>query len=187
MSHCRPAPLRLTVDGEQPKSCAGPHQGKRLRCLLHSEGAGLGTGANSGVPGHIALHAITASCCYPCVSLPATPGRSKRNLGTAFSPLNATFAAALPPAPVDTRGFPLLLNDEAFVLCCWEWSVESVMDSVRIHSHSSCFITLMSWNSTAHRDASLPFPLSLRGSPRDAIHFRAFQKSCWLKAAEQVC
>lgn len=50
---------------------------------------------------------------------------------TAFSPLNATFAAALPPAPVDTRGFSILLNDEAFVLCCWEWSIPGVCHGLR--------------------------------------------------------
>ena len=42
----------------------------------------------------------------------------------------------------------------------------SVMDSGRFHSHGSCFITLMSWNSTVHRNASLSFPLPLRDSRR---------------------
>lgn len=69
---------------------------------------------------------------------PATPagrdGRSKYNLATAFSPLNATFAAALPPAPVDTRSCSVLLNDEPFVLCCWEWSVPGVCHGLRVDS-----------------------------------------------------
>lgn len=61
-------------------------------------------------------------------------GRSKYNLVSAFSPLNATFAAALPPAPVDTSSFSILLNDEAFVLCCWEWSVPGVCHGLRVDS-----------------------------------------------------
>lgn len=83
--------------------------------------------------------------CHQCVFLllarvhhPATPGGrgggSKYNLATAFSPLNATFEAALPPAPMATRSFSILLNDEAFVLCCWEWSVPGVCHGLHVDS-----------------------------------------------------
>jgi len=67
----------------------------------------------------------------------ATPGEQERrqvkndSLLTAFSPLNATFTAALPPAPVNTGSFSVLLNGQAFVFCHWEYSVSGVCHGLR--------------------------------------------------------